>query len=100
MLPNPRAGTDRGLAISKDGSDLADEKQVVGRKIWRVVPYLKRYWRRAAGGVVANAAARAFDLIPFIAIGAAADYYRDKTFTASIAIRLVVASILMSCCTM
>ncbi len=96
MLPNPRAGTDRGIAISKDGSDLADEKQVVGRKIWRVVPYLKRYWRRAAGGVVANAAARAFDLIPFIAIGAAADYYRDKTFTAPTIESLVTSDILPS----
>ena len=63
-----------GIAISKDASDTVDEKQVVGRKIWRIVPYIKRYWRRAAGGVGANAAARAFDLIPFIAIGMAADY--------------------------
>ena len=27
-----------GIAISKDESDLLDEKQVVGRKIWRIVP--------------------------------------------------------------
>ena len=33
------------------------------------------------GGVAANAMARAFDLIPFIAIGMAADYYRDEIFT-------------------
>ena len=70
-------------SISRDASDLSDEKQIVGRKIWRVVPYIKRYWRRAAGGVAANAVARAFDLIPFIAIGMAADYYRDSTFTDS-----------------
>ena len=70
-----------GIAISKDASDTIDEKQVVGRKIWRIVPYIKRYWRRAAGGVGANAAARAFDLIPFIAIGMAADYYQSGTYT-------------------
>ena len=85
-----------GLAISKDASDLTDEKQVVGRKIWRIVPYIKRYWRRAVGGVAANAAARAFDLIPFIAIGMAADYYRDKTFTDSTIERLVTSDIFPS----
>ena len=72
-----------GIAISKDESDLLDEKQVVGRKIWRIVPYIKRYWRRATGGFVANAAARAFDLIPFVMIGAAADWYQSETFTNS-----------------
>ena len=80
-----------GIAISKDESDLLDEKQVVGRKIWRIVPYLKRYWKRAAGGVAANAAARAFDLIPFIVIGMAADWYQSGTFTSS-AIQSLVSS--------
>lgn len=61
--------------ISKDSSDLQDEKQVVGRKIWRVFPYVLRYWQRALGGLLANMGARIFDLIPFIAIGMAADYY-------------------------
>tara|TARA_Y100000768_G_C23984631_1_gene687991 strand:- start:2132 stop:4033 length:1902 start_codon:yes stop_codon:yes gene_type:complete len=68
----------RGLditSISKDASDLQDEKQVVGRKIWRVFPYVLRYWQRALGGLLANIGARIFDLIPFIAIGMAADYY-------------------------
>ena len=87
---------EKGLAISKDASDLTDEKQVVGRKIWRIVPYIKRYWRRAVGGVAANAAARAFDLIPFIAIGMAADYYRDKTFTDSTIERLVTSDVFPS----
>ena len=75
-------GTDSGrIGISKDESDLSDEKQVVGRKIWRIVPYIKCYWRRAMGGIAANAVARAFDLIPFIAIGMAADYYQNKVYT-------------------
>ena len=81
-----------GIAISKDESDLLDEKQVVGRKIWRIVPYLKRYWKRAAGGVAANAAARAFDLIPFIVIGMAADWYQSGTFTSSTIQSLVSSS--------
>ena len=70
-----------GIAISKDASDTIDEKQIVGRKIWRIVPYVKRYWRRAVAGIGANAVARAFDLIPFIAIGMAADYYQTRTYT-------------------
>ena len=81
-----------GIAISKDESDLLDERQVVGRKIWRIVPYLKRYWKRAAGGVAANAAARAFDLIPFIVIGMAADWYQSETFTSSTIQSLVSSS--------
>ena len=70
-------------AISRDDSDISAQKQLVGRKIWRIFPYVKRYWRRALGGILANGGARAFDLIPFIAIGMAADYYRDGTFTDS-----------------
>jgi len=81
-----------GIAISKDESDLLDEKQIVGRKIWRIVPYLKRYWKRAAGGVAANAAARAFDLIPFIVIGMAADWYQSGTFTSPTIQSLVSSS--------
>ncbi len=84
------------LSISKDASDLKDEKQVVGRKIWLIVPYIKRYWKRAVGGVLANAAARAFDLIPFIAIGMAADYYRDKVYTSPAMESLVNSDILPS----
>jgi len=87
---------EEGLSISKDASDLKDEKQVVGRKIWRIVPYIKRYWRRAMGGIAANATARAFDLIPFIAIGMAADYYQNKVYTSSTIESMVNSDILPS----
>jgi ATP-binding cassette subfamily B protein len=80
---SPKEKGDSVSAISRDHSDISDQKQLVGRKIWRILPYVKRYWRRALGGVLANGAARAFDLIPFIAIGMAADFYRDGTFTDS-----------------
>lgn len=73
---HPKSNRGSGItSISKDASDLQDEKQVVGRKIWRVFPYVLRYWQRALGGLLANMGARIFDLIPFIAIGMAADYY-------------------------
>ena len=81
-----------GIAISKDESDLLDEKQVVGRKIWRIVPYVKRYWKRAVGGFAANAAARAFDLLPFVVIGMAADWYQSGDFTSSTIQSLVSSS--------
>jgi ATP-binding cassette subfamily B protein len=90
------AQAEEGLSISKDASDLKDEKQVVGRKIWRIVPYIKRYWRRATGGIAANATARAFDLIPFIAIGMAADYYQNKVYTSSTIETLVNSDLLPS----
>ena len=69
--------------IRTDSSDLDDEKQILGKQIWRVLPYVKRYWKRAAGGIATNGMARAFDLIPFVAIGMAADYYKDGIFTNS-----------------
>ena len=67
--------------VARDSSDLEDDKQIVGRQIYRVVPYLGRYWKRAVGGVLTNASARAFDLIPFVAIGMAADYYTTGVYT-------------------
>ena len=83
MSESKQDEVDAGASLSKDMSELVDDNQVVGRKIWRIVPYVTRYWKRALGGILANAGARAFDLIPFIAIGMAADYYQSKTFTNS-----------------
>lgn len=96
MMSNSRPGANQGIA--KDSSDLADEKQIVGKQIWRVIPYIKQYWQRAVGGIVANAIARAFDLIPFIAIGMAADYYASdgRVFTDARVEALMRADILPS----
>ena len=67
-------------SISKDASDLGEDRQIVGRQIWRILPYVTRYWERAIGGLLANIGARIFDLVPLIAIGMAADYYNpDKS---------------------
>ena len=80
--------------IARDSSDTEDETQIVGRQIWRIVPYVTRYWQRAVGGAVANIGARAFDLIPFIAIGMAADYYNpnNSQFTNSIIEKVVTSN--------
>jgi len=86
------------VGVAKDSSDLEDESQILGRKIWRIFPYVKRYWVRALGGIVANVAARAFDLIPFIAIGLATDYYNPDTadFTNSSIEKLVTSDLIPS----
>ena len=82
--------------IARDSSDTEDETQIVGRQIWRIVPYVTCYWQRAVGGIVANIGARAFDLIPFIAIGMAADYYNpnNSQFTNSIVEKVVTSNLI------
>ena len=82
--------------IALDSSDLGDDDQIVGRKIYRIIPYIIAYWQRALGGLLANIGARAFDLIPFIAIGMAADYYNpnNSMFTDATVERIVSSDIL------
>ncbi len=52
-----------------------EDSQVLGRQVWRVIPYAKRYPGRVLTGILANATARVFDLMPFVAIGLAVDYF-------------------------
>lgn len=61
--------------------DLNEGAQLLGRQIWRVVPYAKKYPKRVATGIFANAAARFFDLMPFVAIGLAVDYFTTDILT-------------------
>lgn len=69
-------GDNRGEKVDlMSPEQLNEQSQVLGRQIWRVVPYAKRYPKRVATGVLANAAARFFDLMPFVAIGFAVDYF-------------------------
>ena len=84
--------------IALDSSDLGDDDQIVGRKIYRIIPYILAYWQRALGGLIANIGARAFDLIPFIAIGMAADYYNpnNSQFTDATVENIVSSNILPS----
>ena len=56
--------------------DINAGAEVLGKQIWRAaVPYAKKYPKRALTGIFANAAARFFDLMPFVAIGLAVDYF-------------------------
>jgi len=63
--------------------DEAEDAQVLGRRIWRVVPYIRPYWRRAVTGIASNGMARFFDLLPFVFIGFAVDFYSDKVSSGS-----------------
>ncbi|MCH1541384.1 MAG: ABC transporter ATP-binding protein/permease [Candidatus Poseidonia sp.] len=75
----------RGSASKSDvmsPEDINEGAQVLGKQIWRVVPYAKKYPKRALTGIAANAAARFFDLMPFVAIGLAVDYFtNDRTLS-------------------
>ena len=55
--------------------DINEGAEVLGKQIWRIVPYAKKYPKRVFTGIFANAAARFFDLMPFVAIGLAVDYF-------------------------
>lgn len=52
----------RGMASNSgdamEPNDINDKTQIVGRQIWRVVPYAKRYPGRVVAGIVGNAMAR------------------------------------------
>jgi ATP-binding cassette subfamily B protein len=65
------------MAPEEDGSGA----EVLGRQIWRIVPYAKKYPKRVFTGIFANAAARFFDLMPFVAIGLAVDYFTTDTLS-------------------
>lgn len=62
-------------------SSINEKAQVVGRQIWRVVPYAKRYPRRVVAGFFSNAMARMFDLLPFVAIGYSIDYFTNDAMS-------------------
>jgi ATP-binding cassette subfamily B protein len=69
MMPSP-AAVPVGKAPAVD-----DGTAVLGKRIWRVLPYIKLYWRRATLGIACNGLARFCDLLPFVFIGFAVDFY-------------------------
>lgn len=73
--------------------DINDSADVLGRQIWRVVPYAKKYPKRVLTGIFANAAARFFDLMPFVAIGLAVDYFTTDMLSGPNIIQSLVTSI-------
>ena len=62
-------------------SAINEKTQIVGKQIWRVVPYAKRYPGRVLSGILSNGLARMFDLLPFVAIGYSIDYFTNDTMS-------------------
>lgn len=63
--------------ISTSGTE-DESTRVLGRRIWRIFPYVRPYRLRAVVGIVTNMFARIFDLVPFVFIGFAVDYYNGN----------------------
>lgn len=61
-----------------DPSKINDQIGETSKQVYRVIPYATAYPGRLWTGFLANAAARASDLVPFVAIGWAVDYFTRK----------------------
>ena len=72
------AGGRSGKGEDMAPEDINEGHQVLGRQVWRVIPYAKRYPRRLIAGFLGNACARIVDLVPFVAIGWAVDYFTSN----------------------
>ncbi|MGY8728192.1 MAG: ABC transporter ATP-binding protein [Candidatus Poseidoniales archaeon] len=84
----------RGAKVqSLEPEQLNEKTQVLGKQIWRVVPYAKKYPGRVASGIFANIAARFFDLMPLVAIGFAVDYFTTDTMSGPMWIQNMVTGI-------
>lgn len=70
MMPSPKGGAPDTFA---DGTSESGDKQVLGKQLWRIIPFIKPYKTRFAIGILSNAGARACDLLPFIAMGLLTD---------------------------
>ena len=60
---NPRAAQHQHLSPEQLNSDKID---ILGKQIWRVIPYGMKYKKRALVGILANGLARFADLLPFV----------------------------------
>ena len=69
---NPRAAQYDHLSPEELNASKVD---ILGKQIWRVIPYGMNYKKRALTGILANGMARFADLLPFVFIGFAVDYY-------------------------
>lgn len=74
-MANQANSNTSGNPDAMDPENGNEDSQVLGRQVWRVIPYAKRYPGRVLTGILANATARVFDLMPFVAIGLAVDYF-------------------------
>ena len=86
--------SNRGPKVeSLEPEELNDSVQVLGKQVWRVVPYAFRYPRRLLAGFIGNACARIVDLVPFVAIGWAVDYFTSDVMVGPMLVQNAVNSI-------
>ena len=86
--------SNRGPKVeSLEPEELNDSVEVLGKQVWRVVPYAFRYPRRLLAGFIANACARIVDLVPFVAIGWAVDYFTSDVMVGPMLVQNAVNSI-------
>lgn len=64
----------RRLPTEESPSATSEPDRTFGKHLWRIVPFVRPYWRRAAFGTATNAIARVFDLLPMLIVGAIVDY--------------------------
>ncbi len=69
---NPRSAQYQHLSPEQLNSE---KVEILGKQIWRVIPYGMKYKQRALVGILANGMARFADLLPFVFIGFAVDFY-------------------------
>lgn len=50
-----------------------------GKHLWRLLPFVKPYTKRAVFGTITNAIARVFDLLPMLIVGAVVDHIARNT---------------------
>ena len=87
-------GSGRGEKVDPmTPEELNDQSQVLGKQVWRVIPYAKRYPRRLIAGFLGNACARIVDLVPFVAIGWAVDYFTSDIMAGPGIVQTAVNSI-------
>ena len=51
-----------------------DQGRLLGRHIWRLLPFVRPYSRSLSVGLFSNILARAFDLLPIVVVGRAVDH--------------------------
>ena len=73
--------------------DINGQTDVLGKQIWRIVPYAKKYPKRVAAGIFANGAARFFDLMHFVAIGLAVDYFTTDILSGPAVVQTMVTAV-------
>ena len=78
---------------SLDSEAIDETTKVLGSQVWRVVPYAFRYPRRLVAGFLGNACARIVDLVPFVAIGWAVDYFTSDVMVGPMLVQDLVNSI-------